>query len=135
MHSVPLWLFSFFSAEELVGFFECFGWPLAFGLQFLEVVQLLDADDGPALRESAAAEEWSFFTLPDNKEAFFAFMTANFGRLGRRLGRQDVAILIDIEDGLAIGISAAAEERAESAVLIHHRLAADCTFKLALLFF
>ncbi len=96
---------------------------------------MLDTDNGPALGESAAAHEGAFFALPDNEQALFAFMTFDFGRLRRRFGRQDVAIFIDIEDGLAIGISTAAEERAESSVLIYHRLAADCTFKLALLFF
>ncbi len=99
------------------------------------MVKLLDADNGPALWEPAAAHEGSSFTLPDNEVTFFALMTVNFGRFRRRFGRQDVAVFIDIEDGPAIGISAATEERAESAVLIHHRLAADSAHKLALFFF
>jgi len=62
-------------------------------------------------------------------------MTSDFGRLGRRFGRQDVAVFIDIEDGPAIGIPAASEEWSESAVLIHHRLAAGRAFMFTYLFF
>ena len=59
-------------------------------------------------------------------------MALDIGRLRRG---QDFAVLIDIEDGLAIGIFAASEERAEPPVLIHHRLTADSAFMFAYLFF
>lgn len=62
-------------------------------------------------------------------------MTFNFGRLGRGLGRQDVALLVELEDALAIGIVAAAEEWAEPAGFIDHRFAAFRANMFAYLFF
>ena len=99
------------------------------------MVQFLDADDGSALWELVAAQEGALFALPDNKLAVFALITFNAGRLRWRLGRQNVPVLVDIEDGFAIWIAAASEERAEPAVSFHHRLAADGTFMFAHLFF
>ncbi len=88
-------------------------------------------DDGSTFWEPAAAQKWPPFTLPDDQFTVFALVTLYSGRLRRRFGRQNVAVLIDIEDGFAIRIAATSEERAEPAVFVHHRLAADRTFMFA----
>ena len=82
------------------------------------MVQLFVIYDGSTLRKFVTAHEGAFFALPDNKQAFFALITLYAGRLRRRFGRQNVAVFIYTEDGLAIRIAAAPEERPEPPVFI-----------------
>jgi len=92
-------------------------------------------DDGSTFWEPAAAQKGTLFARSYYQFAVFALVTFYSGRLRRRFGRQNVAVLIDIEDGFAIRIAATSEERAEPAVFVHHRFAADVTFMFAHLLF
>ena len=120
-----------FPAQEFVGGVSRFGRPFAFCLQLQQVFLLLDADYRPAARESVAAHKRAFLALPDYKLAFPALITLQSRRLSGRFGRCDIAILINLNDCLAVGIIAASEERAESPVFVNQRLAAVGTFVLA----
>ena len=95
------------------------------------MVKLFDADNGPALREPVAAHERPFLALPDYQFAAFALVALNAGGLCGRFRGQDIAFLVQFEGCFTFGIIAAPEERAEPAVLIHHRLAALGTFMFA----
>ena len=85
---------------------------------------MLDTDNRPALRESVAAHEGAFFALSYHQFAFFALVTLDAGGFGRGLGRQDVALLVQLERCFAFGIVAASKEGAKSAVLVYHWFAA-----------
>jgi hypothetical protein len=89
------------------------------------------ADNGSAFGKAIAAEEGSFLALPDYKFAVITLVAVDSSGFGRRLGRQDIAVLVDVEDGLAVWIVAASEEGAESPALVHHRFAAMRAFVLA----
>ena len=69
---------------------------------------MLEADDGFALGELIAAEERAFLALADYELALLALVTRNLGRLGRRLGGDDVAGFVKSERGLAVRIITAA---------------------------
>lgn len=99
------------------------------------MVELFIADDGPALGESAAAQEGAFFALPDDKLALFALVALYSGRLGGRLRGQDVALLVELQGGLAGGVVAASEEGSEAAASEYHGLSADGAFMVAFLWF
>jgi hypothetical protein len=58
--------FSFLSSKKLIRLFNCFRRPFSFGLQFLEIVQLLVADNSSAFWKSAASEERAFLALPNH---------------------------------------------------------------------
>ncbi len=122
-----------FSSEELVGLFPGFGWPFSVGLELFEVVELLYADDGSALREFVAADEWALLALAYYEFAGFAFVAFYAGGLRGRLWRKDVAVFVDAEDGFAVGISRTAEEWSESAVLVDHGFLAVGTFMVGFL--
>ena len=92
------------------------------------MVQLLDTDNGSALRKPAATHKGAFFTLPDYQFTFFAFMALYAGGLGGWLRRKDIAFLVQSQSGLAVRILTASEERAEPTVFMYHRLAALGTF-------
>ena len=99
------------------------------------MLQLFNADDGSALREPATAQERPFFALSDYQFTVFALVTLYSSGLRRRLGRQDVTFFVDTEDGFTVWIVAAPQERPESAMFMHHWLAADGTIMFALLLF
>ena len=106
------WFLSgFFAAEKFVGFLEGFWRPEALLLEVFEFVELFYADDGSAFGEFVAAQKWASFALADNQFAAFvlaALVALDACGFGWRFGRQDIALLVDLEDGFAIGIIAAA---------------------------
>ena len=114
-----LGFYRFFPAEEFIGGVSRFGRPFAFRLQLQQVFPLLDADYRPAARESVAAHKRAFLALPDDKLAFPAFITFQSRRFSRRFRRRDITFLINLNYRLAVGIIAAAEERAESPVFVN----------------
>ena len=74
--------FGFLAAEKLIGLFARRGRPLSRCLQLFEVVQLLDADDGPALRETITAHEGASLALPNHQLSVFALVALDAGWLG-----------------------------------------------------
>ncbi len=123
-----------FSSQKLVGLFPGFGGPFSVGLELFEVLELLYADDGPALREFVATDEGALLALAYYEFAGFAFVAFYAGGLGGRLWRENVAVFVDAEDGFTVGISRTAEEGAESAVLVDHGLFAVWTLMVGFLF-
>ena len=99
------------------------------------MVQLLDADNGSALREPVAAHKGTLLALSDHQFALFAFMALHAGGFRRRFRRQDIALLVQLKSCFAVWIVAASEKRAESAVLMYHRLVAYRAFMFAYLLF
>ncbi len=130
------WAFGFcrFSSEKLVCLFPCFWWPFSVGLELFEVVELLYADDGSALREFVAADEGALLALAYYEFTGFAFVAFYAGGLRWRLWRKDVAFFVDAENGFAVGIPGTTEEGAESAVLVDHGLFAFWTFMVGYFF-
>jgi len=98
------------------------------------MLQFFYADNSSALRVSAAAEKRPFFALPDYQLALFTLITFYSRRLWRRFRRQDVTLLIQIENRFAFRIAAAPQKWAESAAFLYHRLAALGAFMLAYFF-
>ena len=99
------------------------------------MVHFLDTDNGSAFREPITAQKRAFFALSDYQFALFALVAPYPCRLRRWLGRQDVTFFVDTEDGFTVWIVAAPQERPESAMFMHHWLAADGTIMFALLLF
>lgn len=58
--------------------------------------------DGSAPRELVAAEEGAFLALPDYELTILAFITFYTGRLSGRFWRQDVAVLVNSQDGFTV---------------------------------
>lgn len=89
------------------------------------------ADYGTAFREAVATEERAAFALPYDELALFAFVTCDAGRFRRRGRGQGIALFIQLEDGFAFRVIAAAEKFTEPAGFINHFAAAVGTFVLA----
>ncbi len=99
--------FGLLGAQQLFGLLRRLRRPLALGLELLELVQLLDVDDGSAPRKPVAAHEGTLLALAYNQLALFALVAGQARRLRRGFGRQDVALLVQLENRLAVGVAAA----------------------------
>ena len=93
---------------------------------------MLHTDNSAAPREFSAAEEWAAFAFPNDQFAA-AFITFDTRRLRRSLGRQGIALLVELLSGFTFRITATTEELAESSLTVDHWFATIGAFVVRLL--